>query len=73
MKTKTITKTESKRRSRANKRTFPLGLIDLHNDANKPCERCENDSTRGECWEDSDGAHICNYCYWTRTDRLATK
>ena len=67
----TITKKESKAREKANKAIFPLGLIDLHNDMKKPCECCGKDKTAGNCFEDSDGAHICNYCYWTRTDRLS--
>ena len=68
---KTITKKESKRRTKVNSQIFPLGLIDKHNDDCRPCECCKRDETaNGECFEDSDGAHVCNYCYWTRTDRL---
>ena len=67
--TMTITQRESRRRYAENKRTFPHGGIDDHNDANKPCECCGRDQTRGDCFEDKDCAYICNYCYWTRTDR----
>lgn len=66
----TITKTESKRRERVNAKMFPLGLIDQHNDAGLPCECCKRPETGGDCFEDDDGAHVCNYCYWVRTDRL---
>jgi hypothetical protein len=69
----TITKAESRRRERTNKVMFPLALIDKHNDERKPCECCKRDETaNGECFEDSDGAHVCNYCYWTRTDRVTS-
>lgn len=67
----TITKTESKRRKRKNRKLFPMALIDTHNDNNLPCECCGREETRGQCFEDSDGAHVCNRCAWTRTDRLA--
>jgi len=60
-----ISKTEAKRRERTNRKMFPGGLIDIHNDKNKPCECCGKDSTRGNCFEDKDGTFLCNYCYWT--------
>lgn len=68
----TITKTESRKRERLNSDLFPMGLIDQHNEAGKPCECCNRPDTAGDCLEDSDRAHICVRCYWTRTDRLTT-
>lgn len=59
----TITKKESARRRRENARLYPLGLIDEHNDQRRPCECCKEDRTRGACFEDDDGAHVCNRCY----------
>jgi len=69
----TITKKESLRRERENLRIFPMGLIDAHNDANLPCECCKKPETGGDCFEDSDGAHVCNHCAWVRTDRLEVR
>jgi hypothetical protein len=68
----TITPEESRRRQMENEKTFPVGLIDHHNDAKLACECCKRPETaNGECIEDSDGAHVCNRCYWLRRDRVA--
>jgi hypothetical protein len=69
----TITKTESLRRKRANAKMFPEGLIDAHNEAGLPCECCKEPKTAGTCFEDDDHAHVCNRCWWLRTDRLPGK
>ena len=65
----TITKKESRRRFAADKKTFPIGGIDRHNDVGKPCEICGKDETRGHCIEDSDCAYVCTHCWWVRADR----
>jgi hypothetical protein len=70
MAAKTITKSESEFRKKENAKIFPMGLIDIHNENLNPCECCKEDSTKGNCFEDSDGAHICNKCFWVRKDRL---
>lgn len=55
---KTITKKEAIRRKRT------ATILD---DYNGPCECCGKIEA---VFQDSDYAWVCNYCAWTRTDRI---
>jgi len=53
----TITKREAKHRK---------ATATIFDDYSGPCECC---GKQKETSQDSDYAWVCNYCYWTRTDR----
>ena len=69
----TITAKESEKRKKALKKAI-ANDTDYHPDNFTNCERCGidfNSVDNGFMYHDTDNAVVCNFCAWSRKDRIA--